>query len=112
MKTDYNQTLAVCIPTYKRPDQLQQCVRSVIAAAAPYCVPIVIVDDSTDDTNRQVIADLQAQYEYIATERNTSNQGIDRNIVRSVDLCPCEYAWILGEDDRMLPGAIRTVLDK
>jgi glycosyltransferase involved in cell wall biosynthesis len=111
MEKQLNQHLAVCIPTYKRPDQLHRCVKSVIAAAAPYRVPIVIADDSTDDTNRDVIADVRSRYTGIIYERNTHNLGIDRNIVRSVDLCPCDYAWIMGEDDRMLPDAIRTLLD-
>lgn len=31
--------------------------------------------------------------------------------MKSVDLCSCEYAWLLGEDDRLLPGAISSVLD-
>ena len=44
----FNQRLGICIPTYKRPDQLWLCVQSVIAAAAPYDVPICIADDSAD----------------------------------------------------------------
>ena len=39
------------------------------------------------------------------------NLGIDRNIIRSVDICSCRYAWLLGEDDRLLPVAVSTVLN-
>ena len=106
----FNQRLGICIPTYKRPDQLRLCVQSVIAAAAPCDVPIFIADDSADDTNLEAIQELQAQYPHITHERNPQNLGIDRNILHCADLCPCEYAWLLGEDDRLLPDAVACVL--
>ncbi len=102
--------LGVTIPTYKRPDQLLRCVRSVIRAAAPHHVPIYLLDDSTDDTNSAVVAQLQALYPHVIHQRNPANLGIDRNILHAVDACDTEYAWLLGEDDRMHPHAIATVL--
>ncbi len=108
--SSYNKTLGVCIPTYKRPDQLLRCVQSVIAAAEPYRVPIFITDDSVDTTNDAVIAQLTAQYPHIVYSRNEKNLGIDRNILHSANVCDCEFAWLLGEDDRMTPEGIATVL--
>ncbi len=105
-----NPLLCVCIPTYKRPDQLLRCVRSVIAAASPYRVPVLIADDSADETNAEAIAALQALYPLVLYVRNPVNLGIDGNILRCADLCPCGYAWLLGEDDRLLPDAVGRVL--
>jgi glycosyltransferase involved in cell wall biosynthesis len=106
----YNTTLGICIPTYKRPDQLRLCVLSLIASAAPFQVPIFIADDSTDETNTEVIAELQNCYPHIVYERNTVNLGIDRNILHSVDICRCDYAWLIGEDDRMKAEGVSTIL--
>jgi glycosyltransferase involved in cell wall biosynthesis len=106
----YQTQLGICIPTYKRPDQLRQCVLSIIASAEPFAVPIFIADDSTDATNAEVIAELQGRYPHIVYERNAANLGIDRNILHSVDICRCEYAWLMGEDDRMKPEGVSTVL--
>ena len=106
----FNQRLGICIPTYKRPDQLRLCVQSVIAAAAPCDVPIFIADDSADDTNSSAIQALQAEYSQIIHVRNPQNLGIDRNILHCADICPCDYAWLLGEDDRLLPEAVACVL--
>jgi len=102
--------LGVCIPTYKRPDQLRQCVNSIIASAADHAVPIFITDNSADATNQDVIAELQARYPHIIYELNPENVGIDRNVQRCINLCDCDYAWGMGDDDRMLPEAITTVL--
>lgn len=106
-----NTRLGVSIPTYKRPEELRKCVASVQASAEAFGVPIYIVDDAADDTNLALFAELEAQYPFVHIIRNEKNLGIDRNIQKAVDVCPCDYVWLLGEDDRMLPEGIKTVLD-
>jgi glycosyltransferase involved in cell wall biosynthesis len=101
--------LGIAIPTYKRPDQLRRCllsiVRSIRAAGTPE-VPIHVADDSCDETNVAVLAELRQQYPHLFHHRNPKNLGIDGNILHSVDLCQARYAWLMGEDDRMTPEAI------
>jgi glycosyltransferase involved in cell wall biosynthesis len=108
---DPDPILGICIPTYKRPDHLMACVLSIIRSAGKLAVPVFISDDSTDDTNIATIAQLISSYTHIIHCRNPENLGIDRNILKSVDICSCRYAWLLGEDDRLLPGAVSSVLD-
>ena len=105
-----NTLLGICIPTYKRPDQLVQCIHSIITAARPYDVPIFVADDSADATNDAAYIELHGVYPHIYVTRNSTNLGIDRNILNSVSICTCEYAWIIGEDDRLLPSGIEEVL--
>ncbi len=104
-----DELLAVCIPTYRRPDLLRRCVRSVIDAGASFGTPIVITDDSTDEINVEVIRALQAEYPFIEHRRNPQRLGIDGNIVHAMNCCPARYGWLLGEDDLLVPEAIRTV---
>lgn len=105
-----NTKLGICIPTYKRPDQLSACVKSIIAAAAPFEVPIFISDDSADATNKQVLVELSNDYPYIFITTNEKNLGIDKNILQSVNICKCEYAWMIGEDDRLQADGIETIM--
>ncbi len=105
-----NALLGVSIPAYKRPEQLLETVRSVITAGRKFEIPVFISDDSTDDTNDAVFQILQAEYPFVRVFRNQQNLGIDGNILRSVDVNSCRYAWLLGEDDRLTPGAIAHVL--
>ncbi len=102
--------LGVCIPTYKRPQQLRNAIRSIIRAAGSYQVPIFLADDSTDDTNATVVNELRNEYPFVFWHRNETNLGIDGNILNAVNLCTCKYAWLLGEDDRIIPGAIERVI--
>lgn len=106
-----NPLLGVSIPTYKRPEQLRRCLVSVIGAASPYDVPIYILDDSGDDTNLEAVAEMRRTYGLIYHIRHASNLGIDRNILYSVDACDCRYVWLLGEDDRLTPDAVKKVLE-
>jgi hypothetical protein len=110
MDTVTQDLLGISIPTYKRPDQLYACVLSIIRSIGSRTIPIFISDDSTDDTNLEVIGRLRALYPHIVHDRNPKNLGIDRNILKCVDICTCRYAWMIGEDDRMVPEAVPTVL--
>jgi glycosyltransferase involved in cell wall biosynthesis len=105
-----NPILGICIPTYKRPDQLRRCVESVVRAGGERGIAIHLADDSTDDTNVETVRQLQAWYPHVVHHRNPANLGIDRNILHAVDLCDARYAWILGEDDRLTPEAVAEVL--
>lgn len=105
-----NNKLGICIPTYKRPDQLLKCVTSIIEAGQSYGISIFISDDSTDDTNKKAIEELQNKYSNIVVNYNVENLGIDKNIVKSIDMCTCEFAWPLGEDDWLTKNAIELVL--
>lgn len=107
-----NTLLGISIPTYKRPEQLLETVRSVMAAGGrEFEIPVFIADDSTDASNAEVLETLQAEYPFVRVFRNEQNLGIDGNILRSVDENACRYAWLLGEDDRLVPGAVARVLD-
>jgi hypothetical protein len=90
---------------------LRACVLSIIRSCKDHEIPIFISDDSTDDTNTDVIIRLREDYPHIIHDRNLVNLGIDRNILKSVDICTCDYAWLIGEDDRMVPEGIQTVLE-
>lgn len=104
--------LGIAIPTYRRPEQLRRCLRSIIhsASAASHPIPIHVADDSIDDTNLGVMRELQAAYPLLVHHRNARNLGIDGNIVNSVNLCQARHVWLMGEDDRMIPEAVPALL--
>ena len=106
----FNRSLGITIPTYRRPEWLRASVRSIIEPAKLYNVPIFVADDSADETNLGVIAELQQEYSNVFHVRNEVNLGIDRNIIKSIQICECDYVWPLGEDDLMRSGAVGEVL--
>lgn len=102
-------TLSVCVPTYRRPALLDRCVRSAISSAGEHPIEVVVVDDSVSDINGDVMKQLISEFPFVRWVRNERNLGIDVNIQRAVDLATTDYAWLIGEDDLFLPGAIARV---
>lgn len=99
-------TLAICIPTFKRPELLRRCILSAIDSAGSRPIKIFVADDSVGDTNAAVREDLTKAYSFVHWHLNSVNLGIDNNIQHVVDLCDCDYAWLIGEDDVFVPGAV------
>ncbi len=99
-------TLGICIPTYKRPSFLRRCVLSAIESAEGQAIRVFIADDSTSDVNTAVLAEICAAHPFVRVHRNAVNLGIDANIQMAVDICDCDFAWLIGEDDIFLPGAV------
>jgi glycosyltransferase involved in cell wall biosynthesis len=104
-------TLAICIPTYRRPDMLQRCILSAINAAGSRPITIVVADDSSSDVNVPTMQALCSAHSFIKWHRNPVNLGIDLNIQNVVDKSACDYAWLIGEDDIFLPGSIERTHD-
>lgn len=102
-------TLSICVPTYRRPELLERCVRSAISSAGECPIEIVVVDDSVTDVNADTMRRLIGEYPFVRWVRNERNLGIDANIQRAVDLAETDYAWLTGEDDLFLPGAVARV---
>lgn len=103
-------SLAICIPTYRRPEMLERCILSAIDSAESQSISIFVADDSVADVNRSVMAPICAQYPFVKWHRNVHNLGIDANIQLVASLADSDYVWWIGEDDRFLPGAIANVL--
>jgi glycosyltransferase involved in cell wall biosynthesis len=104
-------TLGICIPTYERPALLRRCVLSAVESAQGRPIRIFIADDSVAETNDAVYAELRTLGTDLHVRRNARNLGIDANIQRAVDICDRDHAWLIGEDDVFLPGAVATMHD-
>lgn len=105
-------SLAVCIPTYKRPEFLARCIRSAYAAAEGRPIRVVVCDDSADGTNVETMTALMGEHSSLSWHRNSDNLGIDRNIQRTVEVCESDVAWLIGEDDLFVAGAVARVHDR
>lgn len=101
--------LSVAIPTYKRPEFLGRCIRSVLASARGHNVEVLVMDDSTDVTNAEVLAAF-ADRRDVRVIRNARNLGIDANICACIESAAGEYVWLIGEDDLMRVRSIERIM--
>jgi glycosyltransferase involved in cell wall biosynthesis len=99
--------VSICIPTYNRARHLANCLRSLESSGATPGVDfeICVSDNGSTDDTQEVVRAAQERLP-IRYRRNETNQGIPRNFLAVVDMAQGEFAWLLGDDDLLVPNAI------
>lgn len=105
-----NNLLSICIPTYNRASILSDGLNQLIPLASRWDIPIIIADNASTDGTEDVIARSKARYPYVFLHRNAQNIGMDGNFEVALRLANTEYAWLLGDDDRIQNEALEKVL--
>jgi glycosyltransferase involved in cell wall biosynthesis len=106
--------LTIAIPTYQRPEELAEAVRSVFAAMPSDrgAVELLVSDDSpADETERvaaEVLKDWDGPSRYVRIPPTAGAVGNFNNCVTSA---LGRWVLILHDDDRLLPGAVPWILD-
>ena len=103
--------LSICIATFRRGAFIAQTLDSIISQIQPY-VEIVVVDGASPDNTSEVLNPYVAKYPFITYHRETENSGVDADYDKCVSYAKGEYCWLMPDDDLMLDGAIKAILDK
>lgn len=99
--------LSICIPTYNRAKHLANCLNSIILCNSrselefEVCVSDNCSTDDTEDVVRHAQSAIQIKY-----QRNADNLGIPRNFLNVVSMAEGDFAWLIGDDDLLMPNAI------
>jgi glycosyltransferase involved in cell wall biosynthesis len=104
--------ISICIPTYNRARHLANCLRSLESSGARPGVDfeICVSDNGSTDDTQEVVRAAQQRLP-IRYRRNEGNQGIPRNFLAVVEMAQGEFAWLLGDDDLLVPDAIAELRD-
>lgn len=105
--------LTVSIPTYNRPALLKKNLKEILSQISGYSnLAVFVADDSGEQVNSSIIDELRSNYKdaNIYFHLNPKNLGIDENIKNCISMPDSEYIWLMGEDDLLVPGAIKKVL--
>jgi glycosyltransferase involved in cell wall biosynthesis len=104
--------LSITIPTYNRPEQLIRTLRSIFDCIIPDHVEIIILDNASPIPVEKLVCDeLPHAAPCVRFIRNPSNIGLAANLMRCFEHAQGEWVWLLGDDDTLHLGAIRTILD-
>lgn len=104
--------LSICIPTYNRADLLEIALQALLPQikAAGDAVELIVSDNCSPDHTPEVVKQAQARGS-ILYQRSETNVGIAGNIHKLCnELAAGEFAWILGDDDWLLPDGLERVL--
>jgi glycosyltransferase involved in cell wall biosynthesis len=103
--------ISVCIPSYNRASVLRELLESVLTQDFDR-FEVVVCEDASPERGqiRQVVEDLPAAWRArVRYFENASNLGYDGNVRNVIDKAAGEYCLLMGNDDLMCPGALRTV---
>jgi glycosyltransferase involved in cell wall biosynthesis len=107
MTPDARPRLSVVIATYRRADDLDRCIRSVLAEPGDD-FEVLIGDDGSPDHTPEVIARFAADPR-VRSYRNEHNLGMQENYWKIMHQAGGDYVFILTDDDLLLPGALARV---
>ena len=102
-----DRVIDVVLPYYSPADRAWAAIESVLAQEYPHWRLVVVDDAYPEDGIRQRLeAQGDARIEYV---RNAENIGLARNFSRCLDLVRAPHFVMLGDDDLMHPGYLRSV---
>lgn len=99
--------LSICIPSYNRPEQLQDLLRSI--DCDPAAVEILVCEDRSPRQAeiRAMIEGIRVKLPYVLRyQENSRNLGFDGNIRRIVSLARGTFILFMGDDDLFLPHTL------
>ncbi len=103
--------LSVCIPTFNRKGWLAKCLEATLpqAEALPAgLVEVVVSDNASPDDTWPYLQAMAAEHPCLRIQRNPENNG-QENFDSVVRAAVGRYAWLMGDDDAPLPGAVGRV---
>lgn len=110
--------LTIAIPTFNRSKYLDLCLKRIseeldsLSADLKKMVMIHVSNNASTDSTAEVISKYQVRnLQVFEVVNNDENIGADRNIVQCYTSAITPYVWILGDDDVILPGKLKTVLN-
>jgi glycosyltransferase involved in cell wall biosynthesis len=98
--------LSICIPTYNRIHYLESCLNSIKIASENSSLSIeVCISDNHSEEKVIPIIDKYKKKINLVFNQNQKNIGLGNNILKSASLASGEFAWIIGNDDIILPNS-------
>ena len=92
--------VSVCLITYNHEKYIRRALESVLAQETTFPIEIVIGEDHSTDTTREIVLEFKNKYpQVIRTILSSYNLGMNRNLIRTLQQCRGKYIALLEGDD-------------
>lgn len=88
---------------------LRECLSSILSGGVQDQFEVVVSDNASTDHTLDVLEEFRNRLP-LRWVIQDSNIGADRNFNAVISLAQGEYCWLLGSDDFVVQGAVRTLL--
>jgi glycosyltransferase involved in cell wall biosynthesis len=110
MPAERNPTVTVIIPTYRRPQLLQDAVRSVLRQTYAD-LKVCVYDNASGDDTKDVVAALAREDSRVHYYCNPENLGAYENFRRGMQNVSTPFFSFLSDDDILLPKFLEVGLE-
>ena len=69
-----------------------------------------VSDNGSTDETESIVLEAQEKID-IKYVKNSSNLGATKNFLNVVEMADGEFVWLIGDDDLLLPSAVKKLLD-
>ena len=100
--------LSICIPSFNRLDCLENCLESILISSRnvnDFNFEVCISDNFSSEDPISIINKYKKDLKIIYN-RNQKNLGFALNAIKTVKLSKGKYAWLIGNDDLILPNTL------
>jgi glycosyltransferase involved in cell wall biosynthesis len=108
--------LTIGIPTWNRSNYVSEAVDMLASEIEKHSlqndVEIFISDNGSEDDTQAAIKERAALYPYVRYMRNERNMGVKFNVLQVLRLAEGKYATMIGDDDRLVEGALLAIIQK
>lgn len=105
--------LSICIPTYNRPEHLENCLYSIAISKKVFsnlCFEVCISDNSDTYINTVLIKKYNKFFK-INFHKNKSNIGYPKNYLKVIKMAKGKFVWVIGDDEILHPNCFK-ILNK
>lgn len=103
--------LALAIPSLNRASMLDAVLREVVPVCEELEVPIFVSDNHSEDRTSDVCASWAARWAGFRYQRHPRRVPFGHSLMSAVEMSDAVYTWLAGDDDYLVPGGVRSVLD-
>jgi glycosyltransferase involved in cell wall biosynthesis len=100
----------VCISTYERGAFIGETLDSILRQMTTD-VELLVVDGVSSDDTLRVISETASRHPELRYFRESKNSGADADYDKAVGYATGDYCWLMTDDDLLMPGAVRRVLE-
>lgn len=102
--------VSICIPTYNRKDSLAVCLAQLLPQLQDVTdAEVVVCDNASTDGTWEYLCDLAARTPRFRIFRNRHNLGLDKNLMRVVELAEGVFISLMSDDDAPLAEYVATI---
>ncbi|WP_028562889.1 glycosyltransferase [Paenibacillus pinihumi] len=103
--------LSICIPTYNRASDLEQCLESIYSQIGDTdLIEVRVSDNASTDATQKVLKRYAEQYPSFHYQHNAENIGADPNIMHVLGQGKGKFLKIQGDDDFYVPETLIPLL--